>query len=236
MRRAALVCVLLARAALGLVQLSPSLAAKVKPLAQEPTWRVLRQPPKTSVLDVVSVLGRFSKRTDFFLGEGYQRPNPATGYELLKAEGFYKTMQKRKFDIKCWPRDASGALVGTEGLSVAEVSELGRCLASAEVSRAGCDAVFTSFAKGALNGIAYAEQVDIEMRQWMSEDRVFSLPRFELSLLAGKIAVFVGWFLYIGLQFGGVYVVFFAPIASQFFPDVDFYPVQTFLHTSEWGK
>ncbi len=75
------------------------------------------------------------------------------------------------------------------------------------------------------------------MSKWLtSTDRTFDLGAFELSLLAGRFYVALGWFLYIGLQFGGVYVVFFAPIMSQFFPDVDFYPVQTFLHTSEWGK
>jgi hypothetical protein len=96
--------------------------------------------------------------------------------------------------------------------------------------------VFTSFAKGAENGNAYPKQVDEEMAKWLSAEGVFDLQRFELSLLLGKLYVAIGWFLYVGLQFGGVYVVFFVPIMSQFFPDVDFYPIQTYLHTSEWGK
>lgn len=74
------------------------------------------------------------------------------------------------------------------------------------------------------------------MLKWLSEDGVFDLAQFQWSLFWGRFYVALGWFLYIGLQFGGVYVVFFAPIMSQFFPDIDFYPVQTFLHTSEWGK
>lgn len=47
---------------------------------------------------------------------------------------------------------------------------------------------------------------------------------------------FLGWFLYIGLQFGGVYIVFFVPFMKQFFPDYDFYFVQTYLHTETWFK
>ena len=94
-----------------------------------------------------------------------------------------------------------------------------------------------SYIQGAENGLAYPAQVDEEMAKWLSpETGAFDLSKLESSLLLGKLNVFIGWFLYIGLQFGGVYVVFFVPIMSQFFPDVDFYPIQTALHTSTWGK
>ena len=204
-------------------------------LSQEPTYRLLQRPPRTSLLDVVSVLGRFKQRSDFYEGSGYIRPDISQG-GLLTKDLFYTRLQRRKFDASLWPVDPkSGALIGTEGLGKKEIEALAKQLQASEVSRAGSDAVFASFAKGALNGVAYPEQVDEEMRNWLSiveennsnnssnggsskTKRVLSLRRFEDSLLRGKLAVFLGWFLYIGLQFGGVYVVFFAPIASYFFP------------------
>lgn len=130
-------------------------------------------------------------------------------------------------------REVVGVVTYTAGTYIINAFEFSYALG---LIQAGADAVFTSFAKGAENGNAYPLQVDEEMTKWLSPERVFDLTNFELTLLFGRLYVFIGWFLYIGLQFGGVYVVFFAPIMSQFFPDVDFYPVQTYLHTSEWGK
>ena len=189
-------------------------------LRQEPTYRILQQPPRTSLLDVVSVLGRFKQRSDFYEGSGYVRPDISQG-GLLTKDLLYNRLQKRKFDAFLWPiNPQSGALVGTEGLDKKEIEALTKQLLASEVSRAGSDAVFASFAKGALNGVAYPEQVDEEMRNWLSvkensnetavsgkQLRIFDVRRFEDSLLRGKMAVLLGWFLYIGLQFGDVYVV-----------------------------
>jgi hypothetical protein len=199
---------------------------------QKPTWGFLsnRGTPSPTVLDVVSVLGRFQKREDFYKGIGYRRP--AEG--LLTNITFYDNISKRKFNQ--WPKDSNGVLVGSQGMDEKQIAEMKKALTSGSVSVRGCEAVFTSFAKGATNGVAYPKQVDEEMARWLSPERVFNLNKFEESLILGKLWVFVGWFLYIGLQFGGVYIVFFVPFAQQFFPDVDFYPVQTALHTSEWGK
>lgn len=199
---------------------------------QKPTWGFLsnRNTPNPTVLDVVSVLGRFQNREDFFKGIGYRRPEGG----LLTNITFYDNISKRKFNK--WPLDSNGVLVGTQGMDEKQISEMKKQLASQPVSVRGCEAVFTSFAKGATNGVAYPRQVDEEMSRWLTPERVFDLSKFEQSLIQGKLWVFLGWFLYIGLQFGGVYIVFFVPFAQQFFPDVDFYPVQTALHTSEWGK
>lgn len=199
---------------------------------QKPTWGFLsnRNTPSPTVLDVVSVLGRFQKREDFYEGIGYRRPVDG----LLTNITFYDNISKRKFNQ--WPTDSNGILIGSQGMDEKEIAETKKVLTSGSVSVRGCEAVFTSFAKGATNGVAYPKQVDEEMARWLSPERVFNLNKFEESLILGKLWVFVGWFLYIGLQFGGVYIVFFVPIAQHFFPDVDFYPVQTALHTSEWGK
>ena len=199
---------------------------------QKPTWGFFnnRNTPSPTVLDVVSVLGRFQKREDFYKGVGYRRPEGG----LLTNITFYDSISKRKFDK--WPVDSTGTLIGCEGMDDKQISEMKKKLASQKVSVRGCEAVFTSFAKGATNGVAYPRQVDEEMARWLSEDRVFDINKFEGSLIQGKLWVFIGWFLYIGLQFGGVYIVFFVPFARQFFPDVDFFAIQTALHTNEWGK
>ena len=102
-------------------------------------------------------------------------------------------------------------------------SPMRKKLSAEPVSVRGCEAVFTSFAKGATNGVAYPRQVDEEMARWLTPDTGFNVNKLEESLIAGKLWVFIGWFLYIGLQFGGVYIVFFVPFMKQFFPDFDFY-------------
>ena len=219
-----------------------------RPLKPQPTWGVKDKKPDTYILDVVSVLGRFKDRTDFYSGSEFERPEEG----LLTKERFYNKLKDRRFED--WPLDEDGNLVGTSGLSESEIENLRERLQSA-LSENGIEAVFTSFAKGAGNGVVYPGQVDFEMGKWLSSNRIFSLEKFENTLFWGRVNVFIGWFLYIGLQFGGIYVVFFVPIMSHFFPgklllylkyriiimflifiDVDYYPVQTFLHTSEWGK
>lgn len=199
---------------------------------QKPTWGLLsnRNVPSPTVMDVVSVLGRFQKREDFYEGIGYRRPK--TG--LLTNITFYENISKRKFST--WPVDSKGILIGTAGMNEQEIAAMKKKLSAEPVSVRGCEAVFTSFAKGATNGVAYPRQVDEEMARWLTPDTGFNVNKLEESLIAGKLWVFVGWFLYIGLQFGGVYIVFFVPFMKQFFPDFDFYFVQTALHTSEWGK
>ena len=199
---------------------------------QKPTWGLLtnRNTPSPTVMDIVSVLGRFKERGDFYEGIGYQRPKEG----LLTNITFYESISKRKFTN--WPVDSKGVLIGTAGMDDKQIAEMKKKLVSDEVSVRGCEAVFTSFAKGATNGVAYPRQVDEEMAKWLTPEGGFNVNKLEESLIQGKLWVFVGWFLYIGLQFGGVYIVFFVPIMQNWFPDVDFYPVQTALHTSEWGK
>lgn len=199
---------------------------------QKPTWGLLsnRNSPSPTVLDVVSVLGRFKNREDFYEGIGYRRPKEG----LLTNITFYDNISKRKFNT--WPVDSKGVLVGTTGMDDKQIADMKKKLAATPVSVRGCEAVFTSFAKGATNGVAYPKQVDEEMAKWLTPETGFNINKLEESLIAGKLWVFVGWFLYIGLQFGGVYIVFFVPFMKQFFPDFDFYFVQTALHTSEWGK
>lgn len=175
-------------------------------LRQEPTWGLLRRTPRTTVVDVVSVLGRFSRRQDFLEGEGYQRPSSG----LLNNESFYNRLQLKKFDPKLWPLDENGELIGCEGLSQADREALKKSLSSTQVSREGCTAVFTSFAKGAANGVAYPRQVDEEMARWLTESpqgRVFRIKSFEQSLLLGKLNVAFAWMLFVGLNTAGVWII-----------------------------
>lgn len=200
---------------------------------QKPTWGFLknRGVPSPTILDLVSVLGRFEEREDFYTGVGYQRPKPGG---LLTNITFYDNINQRKFTN--WPVDEYGVLLGTEGMNENEIADMRKKISSEPASVRGCEAIFTSFAKGATNGVAYPRQVDEEMLKWRSPDRVIDVESLESSLMNGKFYVFIGWFLYIGLQFGGVYIVFFVPFMKQFFPDYDFYFVQTALHTETWFK
>jgi len=218
-----------------------------KPLRPQPSWNLVKKRDKdVTVTDVVAVLGRFNERSDFYKGEGYSRKVDG----ILTSEVFYNRIKSKPFKEKNWPVDIKGQLVGTDGMDKDEIKELTQQLKAKDaVSEAASNAVFTTFAKGATNGLAYPAQVDEEMAKWLLTDidpknktegknRVFDLSKFEGQLAWGRAAVFLGWFLYIGLQFGGIYVVFFVPIMQNVFgyTDVDFYPIQTALHTSEWGK
>lgn len=175
-------------------------------LATEPTWGLRERLPRTTLLDVVSVLGRFQRRQDFFEGEGYQRPSSG----LLSDENFYARMKTKRFDPKLWPVDETGELVGCSGMSKDEMEVLKKALTSTEVSREGCRAVFTSLAKGAANGVAYPLQVDEEMAKWLTvsgKGRVFDVRKFEQSLLVGKINVAFAWVLFVGLNTAGVWII-----------------------------
>eukprot|EP01041_Mallomonas_annulata_P003266 gene3266-6463_t len=198
-----------------------------RPLNPQANWGLREKKPLVTVLDLVSVLGRFNKRSDFYEGEGYSRPSKG----FLTQKSFYETISSKKFTK--WPEDEDGNLLGATGLTKQEI-DIFRKNFENSVSQSGADAVFTTFAKGATNGFAYPAQVDEEMKKWLQEDGSFSLTQFEKALNSGRLSVLLGWFLYIGLQFGGIYVVFFVPIMSHFYPDIDYYPIQTFLHTSEW--
>lgn len=198
-----------------------------RPIVPQATWGLFSKQKEVKVIDVLSVLSRFSKREDFYIGKGYRRPEQG----LLSREVFYENISKLK--VKRVLKDKNGKPFGFPDQPEKDLLAL---LGNTVPTQEAADAVFTSFAKGATNGVAYPKQVDEEMERWLSPDGTFDLSSFQSSLAFGKFYVALGWFLYIGLQFGGVYVVFFVPIMSQFFPEVDFYPVQTFLHTSEWGK
>lgn len=196
---------------LALVWLAVAPALSLAPpasrlLRTEPTWGLRERLPRTTLLDVVSVLGRFRRRQDFFEGEGYQRPSSG----LLSDESFFARMQARRFDPKLWPVDETGELIGCAGLSNDEREALRKGLMSADVSREGCRAVFTSFAKGAANGVAYPIQVDEEMSKWLTvsdQGRLFDIRRFEQSLLVGKVNVAFAWVLFVGLNTAGVWII-----------------------------
>lgn len=179
---------------------------------------------KTKVIDVVSVLGRFTSREEFYPGEGYIRPS--TG--LLTKQKFYEQMTLKQFNK--WPRNELNELFGCENLSDVEINSIYNELKTLSVSRLGCDAIFASFSKGAENGVVYPQQVDEEMKKWLNDKNQFDIKQFELSLLLGKINVAIGWFLYIGLQYVGIYVIFIVPILQQFYPNFDYYFVRTYLH------
>ena len=85
--------------------------------------------------------------------------------------------------------------------------------------------------KGAGNGVVYPQQVDEELKKWYNDEQ-FDIQKFELSLLLGKINVAIGWFLFLGLQFVGLYVIFIVPILQQFYPDIDYYFIRTYLHVN----
>lgn len=205
-----------------------------RPLNPQATWELVKKRVSTAtILDVVSVIGRFQRREEFYEGDGtiYTRPPDD---KLLNNKLFLERIQQLEF--KRWPVDEEGDLVGAGNLTEQEIEEKLKDMQNI-VSKAGAEAIFTALAKGATNGLTYPIQVDEELSKWLDlEKGILSIKELEKSLLFGRISVAIGWFLYVGLQFGGIYVVFFAPIMTYFFPDVDFYPVQTFLHTSEWGK
>lgn len=194
-----------------------------RPLNPQPSWGLRIKKPVITVLDVVSILGRFNTRQDFYKGVGYTRPEDGN---FLTNERFFNAIQNRPFSN--WPKDQDGRLVGTDGMTEQQIAEEQLRLKSS-ASQLGAEAVFTLFAKGATNGMAYPAQVDEEMAKWLSEDGTFDLETFEKTLAQAKFSVALGWVLYIGFQFGGVYVIFFYPLMRYYFPDVDFFPVQTFL-------
>lgn len=213
-----------------------------RPLNPQPRWGLVNKPDKkVTVEEVIAILGRFKQRTDFYIGEGYSRKSCKNG--LLTSELFYESINKLKFNTKNWPRNKNNELFGTEGLNKKEIKEMENRLKNiGTISSEATDAIFTTLAKGATNGLSYPQQVDEEMQKWLYNNddgsRIFDLNAFERSLLNGRFQVFLGWFLYIGLQFGGVYVVFFVPIMQNIlgYTDIDFYPIQTLLHTETWGK
>jgi hypothetical protein len=177
------------------------------------------------ISDIVSVIGRFRSRKDFLTGDGYERPPDG----LLTKQKFYDRLKNKDFIISEWPKTENGELIGTGGLSEIEIEEMKKNV-SKELSIAGCNAIFTSLAKGATNGVCYPIQADEEMHKWLDKSSgKIDIDKFELSLSYGKLSVVIGWFLYIGLQFVALYVIFFVPIMKTFFPDTDFYPVDTFL-------
>ena len=213
-----------------------------RPLSPQPRWGLVNKPDnKVTIEEVIAILGRFKFREDFYIGEGYSRKSCKNG--LLTSELFYNSINQLKFNTNNWPKTKDGILYGTEGLDSKEIKKMENRLKNiGTISNDATDAVFTSFSKGATNGICFPKQVDEEMEKWLTSyddgSRIFDLNAFERSLLNGRFQVFLGWFLYIGLQFGGVYVVFFVPIMQNIFgyTDIDFYPIQTFLHTETWGK
>ena len=193
------------------LSISPRQVTLDRPLIPQPSWRLIIKKDTVCVVDVLSIIGRFSRRQDFYLGENYERP--ADG--LLTCSKFYEALKNRKFER--WPKLENGGLIGADGLTEDELTRWKTKLES-EPSRSGAEAVFTAFAKGAGNGVVYPVQVDEEMAKFLSTDGIFNLAKFEEALFWGRLNVLIGWFLYIGLQFGGIYVVFFAPIMSYFFP------------------
>lgn len=187
-------------------------------------WDTAAVDETTTIIDLISVLGRIESREDFYPGTGYARPT--TG--LLTKSRFYEIMKTK--DFKQWPRNELNLPLGCDDITQKEFDELCVQLRSSPVSKVGCDALFTSFSKGAANGVAYPQQVDEAMSKWLCTSGSFDLEAFEQSLLLGKVNVAVGWFLFIGLQFVAYYVIFFVPIMQQFFPDFDYYFVRTYLH------
>eukprot|EP00596_Hydrurales_sp_CCMP1899_P009137 CAMPEP_0119042484 /NCGR_PEP_ID=MMETSP1177-20130426/15424_1 /TAXON_ID=2985 /ORGANISM="Ochromonas sp, Strain CCMP1899" /LENGTH=169 /DNA_ID=CAMNT_0007009319 /DNA_START=171 /DNA_END=677 /DNA_ORIENTATION=+ len=162
---------------------------------QKPTWGFLknRGVPSPTILDLVSVLGRFQEREDFYQGRGYARPKKDIngGGGLLTNITFYDNINERPF--KTWPVDDDGVLLGSGGMNEIEIADMRKKFAAEPASVRGCEAIFTSFAKGAANGVAYPRQVDEEMAIWRSPEGIVDLESLEGSLIAGKFYVFIGW-------------------------------------------
>lgn len=78
----------------------------------------LEEEAKTTVADVISVIGRYEKREDFYEGVGYRRP--AKG--LLTKESFYESIRTKKF--KKWPLDKNGKRFGEDSMSKEEFDAL----------------------------------------------------------------------------------------------------------------
>ena len=184
-----------------------------RPISPQPAWGLLNKRERVNLADLVNVVGRFRQRCDFYEGTGYRRPESG----LLTSESFFETIGKLPFKTANWPRDVDGKLLGTEGMEPAAIKATEKNFKASPPSQEACDIVFTALAKGATNGQAYPAQADEEMLKWLSPDRTLDLRQLERELLWGRFNVFLGWFLYIGLQFGGVYVVFFVPIMQVWF-------------------
>jgi hypothetical protein len=106
---------------------------------QKPTWGFLknRGVPSPTILDLVSVLGRFQEREDFYQGKGYARPkkdvNGVGG--LLTNITFYDNINQRPF--KTWPVDDDGVLLGSGGMNEIEIAAMRKKLASEPASVRG---------------------------------------------------------------------------------------------------
>lgn len=98
-------------------------------ISPQATWGLFKQKPRATVKDVVSVLGRFEKREDFYEGRGYARPEKG----LLTKEMFYENISKKQF--KRWPISPKGIKVGVENSSPEEIKRLEKELSASPPSK-----------------------------------------------------------------------------------------------------
>jgi len=78
-------------------------------LRVQPTFGLFIKKEKVKVVDVISVIARFKKRTDFYKGDGYQRPKSG----LLTKELFFENLQAIKGPFIC-PVDSQKQMYGSQ--------------------------------------------------------------------------------------------------------------------------
>lgn len=81
----------------------------VEKLGNQPTWGLFKKKEEVALVDIISIVGRFTKREDFYEGVGYPR-TMGGDFTLLTKESFFEKISKKKF-VR-WPLDTEGRLVG----------------------------------------------------------------------------------------------------------------------------
>jgi hypothetical protein len=110
-------------------QLNKLLSRDIRPQA---AWSLRTKKDKARVIDIIDVLGRFSKREEFYSGSGYIRPKSGV---LMNKGKFYESMIAKDKKFKTWPLDKEGNKFGAEGMSKAEIDQIIKQFSSAPVSQ-----------------------------------------------------------------------------------------------------
>lgn len=114
------------------------------------------------------------------------------GRKLLKRVEFEEVMLEQR--TSNWPVDATGSAVGGETLR----ATLGGQIAARKLTDTAVDAFWVAFSGG--SPYVAKEEVERQLSRWRPTSSEFDLAAFELSVIQGRMTVFLGYMILFGIE------------------------------------